>query len=368
MKKMVRMTFMLLSILLLSACSALGKGASPAETVALPAVEMAAAPSAAMPATATLANPVTGAGQAALIPTQTSVVIQHQQVPGNPTYARDQKVTDCSTGERIALGATTVVGSGCDDWSQDKLERPVDALNGNYFPVVDIVRASMGTNQAWMFARVELYKDAAGNLPENLSVGVELDTDLDSRGDILILVKGLHSTEWTTEGVQVWQDENGDVGGQKPHRPDNQAGNGYETLLFDAGQGEDADLAWARIDPENGAGIEFAFKPSLLPENQVFAWWTWTMLQTSVPQELELVDSQSESTVWKMDNTCGWIYNSKPSRMLANICEFTVPTATPEPTPTPRSAPGNSCVEPPGGCAALGPGWIFYECQCVLFN
>jgi len=197
MKKIVKMTFLLLSILLLSACSVLGKGGdSPAETVALPAVETAAA----MPATATLANPVTGAGQAAPIPTQTPVVIQHQQVPGNPTYTRDQKVTDCSTGERIALGATTVVGSGCDDWSQDKLERPVDALNGNYFPVVDIVRASMGTNQAWMFARVELYKDAAGNLPENLSVGVELDTDLDSRGDILILVKGLHSTEWTTEG------------------------------------------------------------------------------------------------------------------------------------------------------------------------
>ena len=34
----------------------------------------------------------------------------------------------------------------------------------------------------------------------------------------------------------------------------------YETLIFDSGKGDDADLAWVRINPGNGSAIEFAFK------------------------------------------------------------------------------------------------------------
>lgn len=302
-----------------------------------------------------------------VIPTEVPT-ITHVSIPAEPVYSPGQKVTDCNTGQRVALGVTTLVAEGCDNWQIDKLERPVDYLNGTYFPWLDIVSVSMGTNQAWMFANIQLFKDAAGKLPQDLVVGVELDLNLDSRGDFLVLVKGINSKEWTTNGVQVWKDINGDVGGEKSHTPDDQKGNGYETLVFDSGKGDDVDLAWARIDPTNGAVIEFAFKPSLLPKNQVFAWWAWVGQGEVDPQQMEMIDYKSEASVWKMDNTCGWIYNAKPSRMLSNICDFVVPTVTPLPSPTPK--PGFVCKLNSEKCRAKGPGWEFdaATCTCILWN
>lgn len=283
----------------------------------------------------------------------TDVIIVHENIPGISKYSSTERIDDCSTGERIALGATTLIGQACDNWKKAKLERPADAPNGTYYPAIDIVRAEMGTNQIWMFAKINLYKDAAGQLPPELTLGFEIDTDLDSRGDYLILVNGLSSTEWTTDGVQVWWDQTKDVGGAKPHVPDGTVGDGYETLLFDAGQGMDADLAWARINPENGASVEFAFKPSLLPENQVFVWWAWTALKEISPVEMELVDSKVDTESWKLDNTCSKIFNGKPSKMIVNICEFVIPTPTPLPTSTPQQSAGPVC--PPGEV------WAWYE-------
>lgn len=292
------------------------------------------------------------------------VVIIHQIIPGEPSYAKDQKINDCSTGERIALGATTLIGSGCDNWNRGKLERPADAVNGNYSPSADIVRANMGSDQVWLFGKIELYQSASGNIPEELSAGFELDTDLDSRGEYLILASGIESIEWTTEGVQVWQDVNGDVGGTKPHSPDGSAGDGFETLVFDSGVGDDADLAWVRIDQFNRSNIEFAFKPSLVPENKLFAWWTWAALGKINPQKMEMIDSQIDDTLWEIDNTCGWIFNGKPTNMLVNICDFVVPTATPSPTPTRRPQDAGSGGS---GCPS-GYVWSDKYNQCVVEN
>lgn len=291
-------------------------------------------------------------------PTVVVTEIVHEAIPGISKYSTTERIDDCSTGERIELGATTLIGQACDNWKKNKLERPADAPNGTYYPAIDIVRAEMGTNQIWMFAKIRLYKGASGQLPTDLSLGFEIDTDLDSRGDYLILASGLTSTEWTTDGVQVWWDQTKDVGGASPHVPDGTVGDGYETLLFDVGLGADADLAWARINPEDGASVEFAFKPSLLPENQIFVWWAWATLKQVSPVDMELVDSQQDTESWKIDNTCSKIFNGKPSTMIVNICEFVIPTPTPAPTEKPResssSAPDTGPVCPPGEV------WAFY--------
>lgn len=318
-------------------------------------------------------NPVTGVEDPVPETTEVPIEVIHVSFPGVPKYNHDQRVTDCNTGERISLGATTLIGVGCDNWNKADLERPADMPNGNYLPAVDIVRAQMGANQGWIYGKVNLFDDVAGQIPAELNVMFEIDTDLDSRGEYLILATGLNSTEWSTNGVQVWWDQTGDVGGEKPHKPDGKSGDGYETLVFNAGLGDDPDLAWVRISPEDGATIEFAFKTDILPENQIFAWWAWTVLGNLEPVNMEIVDSLADTASWQMDNTCSWIFNGRPSNMLVNICDYVVPTATPEPTvyyapSSPNNTPAPSCVEPPGGCGALGPGWIFYNCQCTLFN
>ena len=372
MKKLTVSIFLVFLLVVMSGCSALkpkAESPAPAPTTAPIAAktETPAMPTTAPP-TPEPAIPMTG------VETAEPVVITHVTVPGEPKYLTEQKVEDCSTGERKAMGVTTLIGVGCDDWNIAKLERPADAPNGTYFPAADIISSTMGTNQVWMFGKINLYKDAAGNLPAGLIIGFEIDINIDSRGDYLLLVTGLNSTEWTTDGVQVWRDQNDDVGGEKPQAPDGRLGDGYETLLFDAGMGLDPDLAWARINPADGASVEFAFKPIILSHDQKFAWWAWTALGGLDPAGMEIVDSLQNSAAWKFDNTCGWIFNGKPSNLLTNICKIIVPTATPVPTSTPKfigcvtktDAQCNAEANPQQGGFPWW--WDAVNCRCMPTN
>ncbi len=310
----------------------------------------------------------------------TAPPINHLVIPGEPIFTFDQKVTDCDTGERIRLGATTIVGSGCDVWDKARFERPAAASNAVYTPALDIISASMASSNAFLFGRIVLYKDAAGAIPADLVAGFEIDTDIDSRGDYLILTTAIHSTEWTTDGVQVWQDGNGDVGGKKAHSPDGQQSDGYETLLFDAGQGNDPDLAWVRISPTDPSAIEIAFKTSLVPSTKIFAWWAWTSLGALDPAKMELVDLMKDDSTWNLDNTCAWIFNAKPTNLLSNICAFSYPTAVPTITPT-VSVQGcpvgtyldvgvcRTCAIPPvAGCPSSAATWNPSSCRCENIN
>jgi len=44
-------------------------------------------------------------------------------------------------------------------------------------------------------------------------------------------------------------------------------------VIFNQGQGDDTDLAWARIDPQNPNTVDFAFKQSLAGPS--FMWGVW---------------------------------------------------------------------------------------------
>jgi len=303
----------------------------------------------------------------------TALVITHLAAPGEPIYKNDQKVSDCNTGERVRLGATTLIGEGCDLWDEQKLERPAVAVNGPFLASLDITSAWMGTNQQWLFGKLALYETDPAKLPADLTAAFEIDIDLDSRGDYLILARNIRSTTWTTDDVQVWQDVDGQVGGGKPHEPDTATGNGYEALLFDAGVAADPDLAWVRLNTSKGIAIEFAFKSSLVPANQVFAWWGWTFGESPDPAKMEVVDLLQNTTSWKMDNTCGWIFNAKPTSLQINICPFAYPTAVPTITPTPEVV---GCVQQSDSwCQAQHPTdppgswyWDSASCSCKPWN
>jgi hypothetical protein len=223
----------------------------------------------------------------------------------------------------------------------------------------------MASSNSFLYGKVVLYKDAAGAIPAELVSGFEIDTDIDSRGELLILATNITSTGWTTDGVQVWQDMNGDVGGDKPHSPDGKPGNGYDGLLFDSGVAADPDLAWVRLSPVDPSAIEFAFKADLLPANKVFAWWAWTSIGALDAGKMEIVDLMQDTSTWQIDNTCAWIFNGKPTNLLANICPFVLPTAIPTNAPTPE--PGAVCQEPSPPCSkTCGSAcyWVTDGCFC----
>lgn len=53
-------------------------------------------------------------------------------------------------------------------------------------------------------------------------------------------------------GVQLYQETNKDIGATTAHSDENvAAGDGFETLIFDTGLGEDIDAAWVRISPDS---------------------------------------------------------------------------------------------------------------------
>ncbi len=275
-------------------------------------------------------------------PTVQATEIVHLVIPGNAVIDKLQEISDCNTGERIGMGTTTFVGSGCDQWSISRIERPVKALNDSYNPALDIIRAYMGQDEIWYYASIRLNPSASGNIPSELTISLELDNNLNSRGDYLVIATGFGS-EWSTDGVQVWQDTNNDVGGDLPHKPGEPIGDGYDTLIFNAGVGDDADLVWSRINPDDGAVLEIAFKKDLMPTNQVFAWWVWTSLNQLNADHKEVVDARVDAESWSMDNTCGWIFGASPSTQLLNLCE--TPATSLKSTPTSPPSSSDECKD-----------------------
>ncbi len=309
-------------------------------------------------------TPLPTMADATIIPTQ----INHLVQPGDPTYASDQRIRDCNTGERAAMGVDTLIGYGCDDWNISMVERPADSANGSYIAEQDIVFAQFGSDKNWIYSKLEVFGDL--NDAINGWVAIELDFNLDGDGEIVILARIPNSSEWTVENVSIWEDTDDDVKGLDAIYPDQTGGNGYETLLFDSGLGSDPDLGWVRISPGSSSVVEIAIKAELVPDNKKFAWWTWISGYELEPMNMEIVDHLDDEATWNVDNTCGWIFNSKPSKMLPNICKFENSNATPTLDPTQRSK-GNSCKPPAGGCfAAHGYGWDWDpdKCKCIEAN
>jgi tRNA pseudouridine38-40 synthase len=83
--------------------------------------------------------------------------------------------------------------------------------------------------------------------------------------------------EWTTDGAKAYQDLNGDVGGQAPMNadPPNASRDGYETLVFDEGIGNDPDAVWIRRDSGNPNNVQLAFKYGLIGNDPEFAFGGW---------------------------------------------------------------------------------------------
>jgi hypothetical protein len=296
-----------------------------------------------------------------VIATETQAPINHVTIPGDPVWDANQITTDCNTGVRMPAGTTQVIISGCDYWNREMIERPADSATGTYVPALDIIWSEAGKLEPWIFLKINL--SSLVNAPKDLKAGFELDPDLDSRGEFLLTSNLPVSTTWSTDGVQVWQDINQDNGGTTAFHYDLNNGDGYETKLFDSGEGSDADLAWSRISPKNSNIIEFAFKASVLPNQKVFGWWPWVGLQPLTAEKFELVDRAEDGTTWNIDNSCSWIFGTKPkSNQLLNLCAVIEPTATPAPTSAPNV---------PQGCqityCRLGTYFDAASCSCKRF-
>ncbi len=292
--------------------------------------------------------------------TPTPIVIVHEMIPGDPTFLENQLITDCTIGMGVTPTDTNVIlSSGCDIWDRNKIERPFDNEPlKTYYQASDISRAQFGYDETWIFAQVITYLSPPyESVPLDGTYGVELDFDLDARGDILILVSQ-PSSEWAVDGVQVWRDTNADNGGVSPMAAEEtNPGDGYDELIFDQGIGEDPDLVWARISPQDPNIVQFAFKKELAGEKQQFSWLAWAGLIDFDPGNFEMVDTFATDELYTVDNTCSWTFNIPLQGLPGQCGVYTKPPKEGQSCP---GAPASGC-----GNAWMGFYWDAAACQCT---
>ncbi len=198
--------------------------------------------------------------------------VQHQSVPAELPAARSSHAGDHDS----SITANQKRAEGGDRFTFGRFERPFNANPMDvYYPYLDIQDTLFYQDLTWIYAVITL-KGGDANQALAGKYAVEMDSDVDGGGDWLVLVSQPSSTDWSTSGVQVWFDTNDDVGGEITVNADDVSnGNGYESLIFDQDQGDDPDLAWARISPQDANTVQIAAKRSLLAGDDTFLAGMW---------------------------------------------------------------------------------------------
>lgn len=240
-----------------------------------------------------------------------------------------------------------------DEFLLGKFERPFDQQM-SYLPYMDIIQTNLFRNKNDSFYLAVIYlQDNPSLLPEGqVGFGIEVDDNLDGRGDYLVWTKLPTSTEWSVAGVSVWKDANLDVGGTTPVKSDpSPQGDGYELNIFDAGGGADPDLVWSRISPDDPTRIEISFKKTLLDEDTIFMWAAWAVIGENPFALFDYNDHYTQETagsptksdkkyypvkdLYEIDNTCRSASGFTPKGNEPGLC--------PKPLqPTPEKS-GSNC-------------------------
>ncbi len=263
-----------------------------------------------------------------------------------------------------------------DSYNIYRFERPFTQLDMTYVPAMDIVTFRMGEDSNWYYPFVELIGESV-NDPLNIDYGIEIDKEMDGHGEVLIWAAPPYTTQWSTDTVKVYLDTNHDTGGASSDKSDAPyPGNGYDSLIFDRGQGDDPDLAWVRINPSSPTILEFAYKKIL--SGHVFMWSSvadaglkdpgkyyyndrFTLEEAGSPLSDNL--NYPIKALYLFDNTCRAAFGFNATGNESLIC----PT---EPRPRATRAPGTQVPPPPPcirdpTCVGCGYEWIQSECRCV---
>jgi hypothetical protein len=268
-------------------------------------------------------------------------------LPGSPVYS--QFLLDCNTGARIAMGTPIQPHPGCDSWQLNQYERPFNAADQDrYYPDLDILSAALGKSQYWYYVRLEIFdvNRATGRLEG--SYGIELDLDLDGRGDVLVMAEILAAEdpgEWSNLGVQAWRDTNNDVGNLLPLKPDPvRVADGYDRASLDPQTL--SEQVWVRATLGKPSFVEIAFSTELIDGDDGFKWWIWVDEGVSNPSGYDYHDFFAHyeagdvyeglpffpsRKIYSVDNTCAEFWGVDPPPGDPSVCESRIPVLTETP-------------------------------------
>ena len=243
--------------------------------------------------------------------------------------------------------------NGGENFDQNQFERPFTSGVMDYLADLDITSAEFARSGDWAFVNLIM----AGTNPAGGMKGVygiEVDSNMNGRGDFIIFVVNPTGTTWSSVGVKTYEDTNQDVGGRVVVTSDNYPGNGFETLLFDEGYTGDPDAAWARINPSNPSAVQLVFKYRLIRNNDKYMWGAFAGLPEMLSPAWfdyddhfthaiagsplsELTNYYPLKAFFGWDNTCKWVVGMlNPKGTEPGLCPYTppAPTATKRPTLT----------------------------------
>lgn len=295
------------------------------------------------------------------LPTATSTpVINHISFPSNSVdlgaIVYDVESSGTAPEKRAPYG---------DSYDIFRMERPF-TQDMTYIPDMDIVTYNVQMTDEWVYVSIELI----GTDPNNeigIHYGVELDLNGDGFGEYIVWANPPYSPEWSTEGVQVFQDKNHDTGGLSAELSDAPLeGDGYETKIFDSGIGDDPDLAWVRAYSSRQATIQFAFKKSMAGSSFLLGVVSDAGLRdvTRMYYNDRFIEADAGSPeksekyyplkeLYAFDNACREAFNYKTTGYEPLLCPRD------EPTPGRQTA---GCENPSqysdsGSCTAAGCAW-----------
>jgi hypothetical protein len=247
----------------------------------------------------------------------------------------------------ILAGEHRTIG---DHFDFNLFERPMTSQAMDYQPFLDISpRAELSLAPPWVYVTIYLQSKPAKDA--EVTYAVELDLNINGRGDWLITAKNPFTEEWTSSGVEAFLDSNGDVGGRHASRSDSQPGDGFDALILGHGEAIDPEGVWVRLAPLVQA-VQIAFKHGLIGDDQTFLWSVWADGGPQRPDWFDYNDHYSLAeagspnigssnyplkALASVDNTCRWIQGIMPRIGMPGLCVFA--TSTPIATPTPSNTP-----------------------------
>lgn len=367
-----KISFLLLTMVVtILACGIPSAGqATEVSATEVPATEAAATQEA---ATEAAVIPATGNDLAGAGGLSSPETIQHSVIPVALPSDRSSHAGDYDS----SLTAKNKIAAGGDRFTYERFERPFNSNTMDvYFPELDIIDTFVFQDETWIYGTITLAGLDANNAASG-KYAIELDLDRDGKGDWLIIASN-PTGDWSTTGVQVYQDANKDVGNISAMFTDEKAtGDGFESLVFDQGVGNDADAAWARISPTDPKSIEISVKRSLLgnPDKYLISMWAGHNLLD--PSLFDINDHFTQEAagaadpglqlyypikeVSELDNSCRMAVGFEPTGKEPGLCEIFIPAIV-APTPKPTDPP--VCQAPPS-CSGRGHEWNEKTCTCI---
>ena len=281
-----------------------------------------------------------------------TATIQHLVTPGEGASSV-YTIGDTISGDTASTGKTNEPPGG-DIYLNNLYERPFNALTQDiFFPDLDIRTAKLGLSGDWMYATIQLYGLDPATSTLAGSYGIEIDLDLDGRGEWLIMAAPPLPDDWTTDGVTSWNDTDGDVGQKYACIADPpQTADSYDKLYVGSGVGDDPDAAWARYIGGTPPAMQIAFKHSMIAYDSKFMWGVWADQGVDEPQWFDYHDhfTYEEAgspfsyitefypikAIAELDNTCRTTFGFAPVGNEPCLCAGNVKTPTYTPAPIAR--------------------------------